>query len=519
MSSHLVSLQKFLTLLDKQKMVVQVVNIKDGEGLDWLLVIAFSYEELFGDVIRVTNTANIIAGVLSAVAFVVGMTCAVAIGLCVALPLCAVARKLNRIANIDFTDDEDASVSSLYEFQQMQESLKHMKTGLSQFKNFVPRRLLRSIGVHKLANVTLGLCTEKSYTLMIGTIMNASNIRNIQDTKDKLFEFVNGFYECVELHVRKHDGMVAKYVEIEYSYQHCRHFGLGGFIAMFEVPKDAVKAGESLHKEMKGKWNTVRLGLCLHSDMITAGTVGAGEFYELGLISDGRTYLICAYNNVVNIGNWMTTLAFQYNANFLISHSLLPHATNARLVDAYTLNNFVNNSSISIYQIVMDADLLKITPVYNTAMKLMTQSKFAILEAKELLFSAAKQFPEDKLIQEKLNNCKFTEQMNDRFMTEMNVQLALNNQVMARSFETYCKSEHCHENLEAWKLINCYKQTNDLGVYHLLLKEYVSMSGSKPLNITNSAREKVEEGATGLETLQTDLELLLVDAFKVFHQL
>ena len=127
--------------VDNVKVIVEISIFRDEYGLDWIVVAALNYKEIYGKVLN----ANIIAGVTSACSLAIAFVLAVTLGIIITRPLTTLSKQLYNVADMEFDVTKKNSLSNLYEFSRMEFALTRMKEGLNNFRKYVPRDLVRAI--------------------------------------------------------------------------------------------------------------------------------------------------------------------------------------------------------------------------------------------------------------------------------------------------------------------------------------------------------------------------------------
>lgn len=150
------------------------------------------------------------------------------------------------------------------------------------YYRFVPQQFLRFLNKESILDVELGDQVEQNMSIMI------FNIRNFYFLSKRLspeenFNFVNSFLKRFGPYVRKHQGLVNKYLG-------------AGFMALFPNRADeALRASIEMRKELdiynshraKVGYKPVELGIGLHKGPLRLGIIGEEQRLEGNVISDG----------------------------------------------------------------------------------------------------------------------------------------------------------------------------------------------------------------------------------------
>lgn len=147
-------------------------------------------------------------------------------------------------------------------------------------EKFIPRELLRELGVKKLAHINFGDCIKKEMTVLFADIRSFTTLSE-KMSPQKTFSFLNDYFELMGPIIRQHNGFINKFIG-------------DGIMAVFpERPEDAVDSGiamlEALSAFNEGSGPdtpNISIGIGIHSGRVILGTVGEKNRMEATVIGD-----------------------------------------------------------------------------------------------------------------------------------------------------------------------------------------------------------------------------------------
>ena len=226
--------------------------------------------------------------------------------------------------------------------EQYQRTLNTLRRTEGAYSRFVPDGVLALLGAHDILDVHLGDMVEKRLTVMFTDIRDFTAMSEHMTSRET-FAFLNDYLGHMEPAVRRHGGVVDKFIG-------------DAVMALFPDGADqAVRAALAM-REALSAYNDQRresglapvdMGIGLNSGLATLGILGHGERVDSTVIGD-----------VVNVAQRIEGLTKTYRVNILVSEDTLasldaPHAVAIRFIDRVRVKGRVR--PISVYE-VFDGD-------------------------------------------------------------------------------------------------------------------------------------------------------------------
>jgi len=157
---------------------------------------------------------------------------------------------------------------------------REVEENYQAMEKFIPRELLRELGVNKLAHIHFGDCIKKEMTVLFADIRAFTTLSENMSPQ-KTFAFLNAYFELMGPIIRQHNGFINKFIG-------------DGIMAVFpDKPEDAVDAGIAMLEALKvfnvGSANDspqIQIGIGIHSGRVILGTVGEKKRMEATVIGD-----------------------------------------------------------------------------------------------------------------------------------------------------------------------------------------------------------------------------------------
>lgn len=165
-----------LHLLDMLKLNIDTDLLSDASGLNRYVIVVSGNTEVMTQFL---NAMFATLGICAAL-FILMILFALCFGAMVTRPLAKLSKEMELVSNLDLNSTTE-SLSSLYEFYEMQLSLNQMKQGLDNFKKFVPTDVVREM-VKRDEGVHLGV-TERMLTICFMEITNCLQLTEQMDPK------------------------------------------------------------------------------------------------------------------------------------------------------------------------------------------------------------------------------------------------------------------------------------------------------------------------------------------------
>jgi len=157
---------------------------------------------------------------------------------------------------------------------------REVEESYQAMEKFIPRELLREMGVKKLTHINFGDCIKKEMTVLFADIRSFTTLSE-KMSPQKTFSFLNAYFELMGPIIRQHNGFINKFIG-------------DGIMAVFpERPEDAVDSGIamlealSVFNESSGPDTpNINIGIGIHSGRVILGTVGEKNRMEATVIGD-----------------------------------------------------------------------------------------------------------------------------------------------------------------------------------------------------------------------------------------
>lgn len=205
------------------------------------------------------------------------------------------------------------------------ELLARIKTQLdlhrinSVTSKFVPNEFLRSLGLERITEVSLGDQTEREVTVLFSDIRGYTGLAETMTPEDN-FKFVNAFHGRMGPIVRQYKGFVNQYLG-------------DGIMAIFpESPEDALNAAIEMQKTLLA-YNSkrltrnrkpIRIGIGLHTGSLIMGIIGDQHRMDAATISD-----------TVNTASRIENLTKYYGVSILVSEDSVKASGGLKPSDAF----------------------------------------------------------------------------------------------------------------------------------------------------------------------------------------
>jgi class 3 adenylate cyclase/HAMP domain-containing protein len=242
-------------------------------------------------------------------------------------------------AHIDSSDE----VGRLgFSFNSMAETIQEYSAQLEKllaaYGRFVPHDVLRLLGKDSILDVRLGDQVQRDMTVLFSDIRSFTTLSE-QMTPAENFAFINSYLSRVGPVIRAENGLIDKYIG-------------DAVMALFPTRADhAVKASlvmlqtvreYNIHRRQRG-FDSIRIGVGLHTGPLMLGTVGEEQRMDATVISD-----------TVNLASRLEGLTKYYEATLIVSEATLLALNNRndfgfRFLDEVQVKG--KTESIRIYEI------------------------------------------------------------------------------------------------------------------------------------------------------------------------
>jgi class 3 adenylate cyclase/HAMP domain-containing protein len=348
--------------LKGQRQFLQISPFKDPYGLNWLIVVVVPESDFMAQIHANNRITLWLCGATLVVAIVIGILTA----RWVTEPLVRLNFAAKDIAkgewdkavDLDRSDEVGQLAKS---FNQMADQLKASFEALENHKNafarFFPPEYLKFLHKQYVTHVHLGDYVSQEMAIMFSDIRSFTTLSESM-TPQETFSFVNAYLQRVSPEIRKHQGIIVKYMG-------------DGLMAIFpNRADDALQAGIAKLKKIR-HYNQERLakgyrpiyiGIGIHIGPIMVGMIGEENRMQGDALSDH-----------VNLTARLEGLTKFYGASLLISEQVLERLNDPSQYEIRFLDRAIvkgKTESIGVYE-VMDGEAEEVK-----ALKFQTQADF-----------------------------------------------------------------------------------------------------------------------------------------------
>lgn len=185
--------------------------------------------------------------------------------------------------------------------------IKHITSTNEVTFRFVPQALLKLLGKESILDLKLGDQTEQDMCIMVTNIQHFYEISKNMNPQEN-FNFLNSYLKRFGPVIRKHDGMISRYLGF-------------GIMALFKRrSSQAIEAAIEMRKTLeiynKHRHNSgyvpIEIGIALHKGTVMLGMIGEEQRMEGSVISDE-----------VNLATNLEQLCYTLGASILITEQML----------------------------------------------------------------------------------------------------------------------------------------------------------------------------------------------------
>ena len=234
------------------------------------------------------------------------------------------------------------AIKSYFKDKQLAEKNQELERKVTTFHQFVPVQFLKLLNIQEYDSIKLGLCVEKTMTVMFSDIREFTLISE-KMTPQENFNFINSYLTQMEPIIDKYNGFIDKYIG-------------DAVMALFPTgADDAVQAAIAMLKQLvnynQGRqcasYPPIQIGIGLHTGPLMLGTVGGHNRMDGTVISDA-----------VNLASRVEGLTKTYGASLLITEQTYQQLRdvsqyNIRVIDSVNVKG--KTESVTVYE-VFDAD-------------------------------------------------------------------------------------------------------------------------------------------------------------------
>ena len=388
---------------NNQPHYVQVTQVKDENGLNWLIVVVVPKADFLGQIIENNQRTVLLCFLALAIAILVGIKTSKWIvdpikRLSVAANAIAQRNLDQRVPMQGNKEIVNLSISFNSMAEQLQQAFLELEELKNAFARFFPPEYLEFLNKENITHVQLGDNVSKEMAIMFSDI-RAFTARNEFMTPQESFDFINSYLQRVTPAIRDHHGVVVKFLGdgIMAVFPNNADDAVLGAIAQFkqieEYNLELIKAGSS----------PINVGMGLHLGYMMVGMVGEYNRMQGDAFSDN-----------VNLTARIEGLTKFYGVSLLISEEIYKRLRNFQDYQLRFLDQVVvkgRSEPIAIYE-VLDVETekirelkLKTLPEFEQGLEYYCQGEIALAET--CFRSILSLNPQDKTVQLYLDRLKY----------------------------------------------------------------------------------------------------------------
>ena len=280
------------------------------------------------------------------------------------------------------------------------------------FFRFVPTQFLELLGKHSAIDITLGDNSLQTMSVLMCDLRAFTNMSE-KMTPEETFRFLNSYLARMEPIIQHYDGFVDKFIGDAILALFADSSNPKGsdsnsaersLEAAIHMRRELVIYNEARKKE---NYQPIEFGIGINTGPLVLGTVGSSHRIDTTVIG-----------NTVNLAARLESLTTFYRANIVISDHVYqslsnPEVFRIREVDAVFVKG---KSELSLIYEVYDADDIETKEKKDRTRDMISRGIVLYKNrdfhgAREVFYSAAAIFPEDRVIQLYLERC-------DQFIAE-----------------------------------------------------------------------------------------------------
>jgi class 3 adenylate cyclase len=371
-------------------------------------------------------------------------------------------------------------------------------------RKFMPQGFLRLIKCKKIADVHLGVSTERDITMMRVEIVNFEIWTKEYDSTQVL-SMLNKFLGQVCPLIRQSGGFVEKY----------NH---NGFSAIFTSHRDAVRASDNIRQFLKASeelgvgWGELRVGIALHAARVLAGTVGEDERMDVSVISNETSL----NDSLLRVNDKLGTTIVSSKRKEKVKHSralgktLDRQQNEVEVIEVYDSRDRVKKTTKKIF---MQATSAYANKDYYTAMSLFKQ-----VIGIDNTDNVCNRFI--TICDQAISHCEM-------LMGNMQPSDLLTIPQLRTMLEKQCAEEHSEENFELYQLIDQFKVLTSADerkkMAQQIYDDYCDMKGRYPVNVTDKTKTAIRNKLQDpnyvaqvdlLDDLQRQMAINMIDPAK-----
>jgi Regulator of G protein signaling domain len=406
---------------------------------------------------------------------------------------------------------------------------------------FVPRNVVKLLGVSKIYDVTLNTSTTRTITMMeISLIGIFSSMKGM--TRENKTVFMHRFYDNISPIIRQYGGVV-------FNGQ------VSSVTVIFKESIQAYKCAKQLHKHMvqlnesSSDFTHYTISIALHANKnCDMAIIGDSERFQCTILSPLEVEL-----------DQMSRIAKKFNCGLLVSNTILELINIKGTNSEFDLIGSIEDESILLYESttylpsveekksgselasialnVMKREYAEATEQLTRVMKILKskhQQRLSMKQSNSGISLASKSGANNVAICSALLIAKFYQKVLKEimdqyklFLNELTIQQVLAEPKLLSLFEQQCEMEMSTENISTWKIISLFKKAhanNDtqeaLSISQLILNQCLQ---GEAININQDMRSELVtkvtnqvNDATMFDSLESEVLLLMKDTFNRF---
>jgi class 3 adenylate cyclase len=224
---------------------------------------------------------------------------------------------------------------------ELSRSYDRLEQTVHAYERFVPKEFLNLLDREDIINVGLGDNRVQDMAILFADIRNFTGHSEVLGPEET-FHFLNGYLREVVPIIRKHGGVIDKYIG-------------DAIMAVFPCTRGcAVTAAVEMQRALRGHNSQrigdkpVTVGIGIHYGEVMLGTIGEEGRMETTVISD-----------IVNLGSRLEELTKVYGADILVSEEVMEHLEDkegfeTRFLDVIQVRG--KTIPVSVYEVLDGSD-------------------------------------------------------------------------------------------------------------------------------------------------------------------
>jgi class 3 adenylate cyclase len=341
-------------------------------------------------------------------------------------------------------------------------------------RRFVPQGFLRLINCTRVTDVQLGTHVEKNVAMLLVEIKDFDQITANMNPKEVL-HLLNNFLNHICPIVRRHNGFVDRY-------------NYDGFSALFKSSRDVtnasleVQSGATSFNQIYSNLPTLRLGISIHASHVLIGTIGENERMDGAILS-----------REARLNSHLQSLNDKLKAPIIVTRQVLP---NTRPENCRSLGETIDkyHRRIEIFEIFSDPVKKKTRELFDAAVKEFIN--YSYYNARKIFSEVQIQDETDQVAKVYKDLCSGVIEKCESQIEQLDVEKVLAIPTLEEKFEQHCRKELSTENLRVYKLVNEYRQINDLNQRRVfvesLYRQFLSVDSESEVNVTDTAKRNIK---------------------------